>query len=242
MIKKKNKYSLDIKEMAKAGLHFGHKKGSIHPNMKPFLYGVRNSMYLIDLEKTKEKLEEALDFVSELISQGKKLLVVGTKIQAQELTEEFAKECDLPYVKERWIGGTFTNFKVIKKRINHFKKLEEKKEEGIFENRTKKEISDIKKELKGFERRFGGIKDLEKTPDAVFVLSMKKNDITVEESRDKGVTVIGVSDADFDPELADYPIPANDDSRTAVKYLLDKFKEVILKAKKKAPKIKNKEK
>lgn len=232
----KNKYNLKIEEMAKAGLHFGHKKESVHPSMEPYLYGLRNSIYLIDLEKTQEKLEEALDYVSELVSSGKELLVVGTKVPAQELTKEFGEECGVPYIEKRWIGGTFTNFKVIKKRIDHFKTMKEKKEKGVFENYTKKELSDIASELKDFEKRFGGIKDLEKVPEAVLILSMKKDFITVKEAKDKEVTVIGVCDADFDPTDADYPIPASDDSIASVKYILDKFKKVILEAKKKAPK------
>ncbi len=235
-MKKEKDYSLDIEKMAQAGLHFGHKKGNIHPNMKPYLYGLRGSVYLIDLEKTKEKMEEALNFVSNLVSENKKILVVGTKIQAKDLTKEFAEECELPYVNERWIGGTFTNFKVIKKRIDYFKTLKEKREKELFESRTKKELSDIDVELKDFERRFGGIKDLKDLPDAILVLSMKKDSITIKEARKKDVAVVGVSDADFDPELADYPIPANDDSIDSVKYILEKFKKVILEAKKKAPK------
>ena len=237
MIKEENKYNLSIEEMAKAGLHFGHKKASAHPNMSPYLYGLRNSIYLIDLTKTKEKFKEVLDFINKLISENKKILVVGTKVQAKELVKEFAQECELPYVDERWIGGTFTNFSVIKKRVDHFKKLKEDKEKGVFENYTKKELSGINTDLKIFERRFGGIKNLDKIPDAVFIFSMKKDMITVKEARDKGVTIIGVSDADFNPKLADYFIPANDDSVSSIKYVLEKIKKVVLEAKKKAPKI-----
>ena len=237
MIKEENKYKLNIEEMAKAGLHFGHKKASVHPNMSPYLHGLRNSVYLIDLVKTKEKFEEVLDFIAKLVSENKKILVVGTKIQAKELVKEFAQECELSYVDERWIGGTFTNFGVIKKRVNHFKKLKEDKEKGLFDDRTKKELSGINADLKIFERRFGGIKSLDRIPDAVLILSMKKDMITVKESRDKGVTIIGVADADFNPALADHFIPANDDSIASIKYVLEKIKKVILDAKKKAPKI-----
>ena len=237
MTKEENKYNLNIEEMAKAGLHFGHKKASVHPNMKPYLYGLRNSVYLIDLTKTKKKFKEVLDFFDKLVSENKKILVVGTKIQAKELVKEFAQECELPYVDERWIGGTFTNFNVIKKRINYFKKLKEDKEKGLFDDHTKKELGDINSDLKTFERRFGGIKNLEKIPDAVFIFSMKKDFIAVKEARDKGVTIIGVSDADFNPALADYFIPANDDSIDSIKYVLEKIKKVVLEAKKKAPKI-----
>ena len=237
MIKEENKYKLNIEEMAKAGLHFGHKKASVHPNMSPYLHGLRNSVYLIDLVKTKEKFEGVLDFIDKLVSENKKILVVGTKIQAKELVKEFAQECELSYVDERWIGGTFTNFGVIKKRVNHFKKLKEDKEKGLFDDRTKKELSGINTDLKIFERRFGGIKNLDRIPDAVLILSMKKDMITVKESRDKGVTIIGVADADVNPALANYFVPANDDSIASIKYVLEKIKKVILDAKKKAPKI-----
>jgi len=134
MIKKENKYNLNIEEMAKAGLHFGHKKESSHPNMFPYLYGLRNSIYLINLEKTKEKFEKVLDVIDELVSNNKNILIVGTKIQAKGLVKEFALECDIPYVDERWIGGTFTNFNIVKKRINHFKQLKENKEKGVFDD------------------------------------------------------------------------------------------------------------
>ena len=237
MIKEENKYKLNIEEMAKAGLHFGHKKASVHPNMKPYLYGLRNSIHLIDLTKTKEKFEKVLAFIDKLVSENKKILVVGTKIQAKELVKEFAQECELSYVDERWIGGTFTNFGVIKKRVNHFKKLKEDKEKGLFDDHTKKELGGINADLKIFERRFGGIKNLDRIPDAVFILSMKKDMITVKEARDKGVTIVGVADADFNPALADHFIPANDDSISSIKYVLDKIKKVILDAKKKAPKV-----
>ena len=237
MTKETNKYNLNIEEMAKAGLHFGHKKSSVHPNMNPYLYGLRGSIYLINLEKTKEKFEKALDLIDNLISNNKKILIVGTKIQAKELVKEFAIECDLPYVDERWIGGTFTNFAIIRKRVNHFKKLKEDKESGVFDSYTKKELSGINTDLKIFERRFGGMKGLDKIPEAVFIFSMKKDMITVKESRDKGVTIIGVADADFNPALADHFIPANDDSVSSIKYVLEKVKKVVLDAKKKAPKI-----
>ena len=237
MTKEQNKYNLNMEEMAKAGLHFGHKKASVHPNMSPYLYGLRNSIYLINLEKTKEKFEEVLNLIDKLISENEKILIVGTKVQAKELVKEFAQECDLSYVDERWIGGTFTNFNVIKKRVNYFKKLKEDKEKGLFDDHTKKELSGINYDLKIFERRFGGLKDLDKIPEAVFILSMKKDFIAVKEARDKDVTIMGVSDADFNPALADYFIPANDDSVASIKYVLDKIKKVILDAKKKAPKV-----
>lgn len=233
-------FGISAEEMVKAGLHFGHKSSKIHPKMEPYLYGVRNGIHIIDLEKTKEKLGEALKFIKELISENKVLLVVGTKVQAKKLVEDFAKECGLLYVSERWLGGTFTNFGVIKKRINHFKDLEDKKTKGELEKYTKKERGKIDLELRGFERKFGGIRDMEKLPDAVFVLSIEKDNLVIKEAREKNVKVIAVSDSNTDPTVADYPIPANDDALSSTRYILDKAKEVILKAKSEA-KTKKKE-
>lgn len=233
-------FGISVEEMAKAGLHFGHKSSKIHPKMKPYLHGVRNGIHIIDLEKTKEKLGETLKFIHELISENKVLLVVGTKVQAKKLVKDFAKECGLLYVSERWLGGTFTNFGVIKKRINHFKDLEDKKTKGELEKYTKKERGKIDSELKGFERKFGGIKDMEKLPDAIFVLSMEKDNIVIKEAKDKNIKIIAVSDTNTNPTLVDYSIPANDDALSSIKYILEKAKEVILKAKSKA-KTKKKE-
>jgi len=230
----KDEFNIDTEEMAKAGLHFGRRTSKANPKMKPYLYGVRNTIHIIDLEKTKEKLVQALLFIKNLISENKILLVVGTKIQVKELVKNFATECSLPYINERWLGGTFTNFGIIKKRIDYFKDLEKKKAEGELEKYTKKERAKIDKILKDSEKKFGGIKDLEKLPDAIFVLDMKKDALAVKEARMKGIKVIGIANTNIDPTLADYPIPANDNAISSVKYILDKAKEVILSAKLKA--------
>ena len=224
---KKVDFKLDTEEMAQAGVHFGHRTSRVHPKMQPYLYGVRNTVHIIDLEKTKEKFEEALKFIQELISENKILLLVGTKIQVKDLVKEIAKDCSLPYVNERWLGGTFTNFEIIKKRIEYFKDLEKKKAAGELEKYTKKERAKIDQEIRDLEIKFGGIKNLEKLPDAILVLDMKKDEAAVKEARMKGVKVIGISDTNVDPTLADYPIPANDDAISSVKYILEKIKEVI---------------
>ena len=230
---KKTDFKIDTEEMAKAGVHFGHRTSRIHPKMKPYLYGVRNTVHIIDLEKTKEKFEEALKFIQELISENKILLIVGTKIQVKNLVKDMAKDCNLPYVAERWLGGTFTNFEIIKKRIEYFKDLEKKKAGGELEKYTKKERAKIDQELRDLEIKFGGIKDLEKLPDAIFVLDMKKDNLAVKEARMRGIKVIGISDTNVDPSLADYPIPANDDAISSVKYILEKVREVIKSCRKK---------
>lgn len=231
---KESDFGINLEEMAKTGLHFGHRTSKCHPKMKPYLAGVKNTIHIIDLEKTAQKLKEALIFVQELILQNKILLLVGTKIQVKGLVKEIATDLGLPYVNERWLGGTFTNFEVIKKRIVYFKDLEKKRAEGGFEKYTKKERSDIDQKLKDLEIKLGGIKNLERLPDAIFVLDIKKDETAIREAKKKGITVIGIAHTNTDPTLADYPIPANDDAISSVKYILEKVKEAILKAK---PKI-----
>lgn len=227
---KKIEIKLDSEEMVQVGLHFGHRSSRVHPRMKPYLYGVRNGVHIIDLEKTIEKLKETLKFIQELISEGKVLLLIGTKIQIKDLVKTIAKDCSLPYVSERWLGGTFTNFEIIKKRIEYFKDLERKRKEGELEKYTKKERAKIDQELKNLQIKFGGIKDLARLPDAIFVLDMKENAIAIKEAKMMGVKVIGIADTNVDPTLVDYPIPANDDALSSVRYILEKVKETIIKA------------
>ena len=224
-------YGVDPEEMLKAGVHFGHPSSTSHPKMKPFIFGSRSNVQIIDLEKTTEKLKEALSFIEGLVKEGKIILLIGTKIQFKKIVAGIAIECNLPYVAERWLGGTFTNFEVIKKRVTYMKDLQRKKAEGDLEKYTKKEKAKIEKEIKALEGRLGGIKDLEKLPEAIFVCDMKKDLAAIKEARIKGVKVIGISDTDIDPGLADYPIPANDNAASSIKYILEKAKETILKAK-----------
>jgi len=227
-------FDINLEEMAQAGLHFGHQTSRIHPKMTPYLAGVKNTIHIIDLEKTKIKLEEALAFIHQLIINNKNLLIIGTKVQIKGLVENSAKELNLPYVSGRWLGGTFTNFEIIKKRTEYFKELEKKKKEGELEKYTKRERIKIDKELRDLEVKFGGIKNLEKLPDAVLILDIKKDNLALKEARMKGIKVIAISHTNTDPSLVDYPIPANDDSISSVKYILDKVKEVILSVKCKA--------
>ncbi len=224
---------LEIKDMAKAGLHFGHKTSKLHPKMLDYIFGVRNTIHIIDLNKTKEKLKEALDFIQKLVKEKKVILIVGTKIQLKELVREFATQFNFPYVNYRWLGGTFTNFEVIKKRVEQFKELEEKKEKGEFEKYTKKEKMLFERKLLKLKEKFEGLKNLEKLPDAVLILDMEKEKLAVKEARKKGIKIIAISHTNTDPTLADFPIPANDDAVSSVKYILEKIKEAILMAKEK---------
>ncbi len=215
--------------MITAGVHFGHKTNKKHPKMEPYIHGVRNGVNIIDINKTEEKLEEALKYVEGLIAKGGTVMVVGTKVQLVNMARSFAEECGLPYIVDRWLGGTFTNFESIKKRVDHLKDLEKKKEEGEFEKYTKKEQLDISREIIVLKRKFEGLKPLSKLPDAILILDMDKDDLAVKEAIMKGVTVVGVTDTNVNPELADYPIPANDDAISSIAYILNRFKERILK-------------
>ncbi|MFH1036457.1 MAG: 30S ribosomal protein S2 [Patescibacteria group bacterium] len=225
----KNEFDLDVEAMTEAGLQFGHRTSKVNPKMRPYFSGVRSGIHIIDLEQTLVKFAEALRFIQKLITENKVLLIVGTKIQAGDLVKEVAKECGLPYVSERWIGGTFTNFETILKRTTSFKDLENKKATGELEKYTKKERAQFDKKIQDMETKFGGIKNLTKLPDAIFVLDMKKDAAAVKEARAKGVKVIGIAHTNVDPTLADFAIPANDDSVPSVKYILEKTKEAILK-------------
>jgi small subunit ribosomal protein S2 len=229
----KEDFGLDVEEMARAGLHFGHKTSKTHPKMLPFIFGMRNTIHVIDLEKTKEKFIEALKFLKKATLEGKVILFVGTKPQIRDLVKKTAIETENSYVVYRWIGGTFTNFPEIKKRVDYLKELEKKKESGELEKYTKKERMEIEEEIDKLERKFGGIKNLENLPDIIFVCDMVKNKLAVDEAKRKGIKIVAISDTNADPSLADYPIPANDDAVSSVKYILEKVKDVILKAKQK---------
>src|SRR3989338_4964431 len=217
-----------IEEMIKAGLNFGHRTSKTHPKMRQYILGVRNTVHMFDLAKTKEKLQEALLYIQSLRAEGKTLLLVGTKIQIKELVKETAAACSLPYVSDRWIGGAFTNFGTIAKRIEYFRGLEQKKETGELEKYTKKEQLDIAEELKNLELHFGGIKNLSKLPDAGFICDLDKNQLVLKEARNKGIPVIALVDTNIDPSLVDYVIPANDDAQSSVRYILSKIQELYV--------------
>lgn len=226
-----NEFNLNIEEMLNAGLHFGHKFTKLHPKMEPYLAGMKNTVHVIELEKTIEKLKDALFFIKQLSKEGKIILFVGTKPQHQETIKAIAKECSFPYMINRWVGGAFTNFETIKKRVEYLNELEAKKNSEEFKEYTKKERSDIEKEIKKLEMKFGGIKNMQNLPDAIFVIDMKKDKLAIKEARMKGIKIIAIADTNVDPTLVDYPIPANDDAISSVKYILEKVKDAILKSK-----------
>ncbi|HHE76913.1 MAG TPA: 30S ribosomal protein S2 [Candidatus Parcubacteria bacterium] len=224
-----NEFNLKIEEMANAGLQFGHHVSKTYPKMSPYISGVKNTIHLIDLEKSVREFSKTLYFLKKLVREGKIILVVGTKIQMKDLVRQFAEELGFPYINERWLGGTITNFPIIKKRIEYFRDLENKREKGELEKYTKKERAKFDKEIKDLEIKFGGIKNMESVPDAIFVLDVKKDELAVREARKKRIPVIGIVDTNINPELVDYLIPANDDAISSVKYILEKIKEAIKK-------------
>lgn len=224
---KKELPGLDIDEMMQSGMHLGHRTSKLHPRMNDFVVGIRNTVHVIDLEKTAKYLQEALEFMKILKKEGKTLLLVSTKTPLKRLVAETAKECGLPYVTERWLGGTFTNFDIVKKRAEYFKELKAKKAKGELEKYTKKERVDIEKELQKLELKFGGIENMTSLPDAVFLCDIVKDKLPLKESKMKNITTIGIVDTNADPLAVDYPIPGNDDAISSVKYILDKVKEVM---------------
>lgn len=220
-----------IDEMAAAGVNFGHKASNLHPKMKPYVSGIKNNVNIFDLEKTVKDFDKALKFISKLVLENKTLLFVGTKIQVRSLVKATAEECGFPYVTERWLGGTITNFETIQKRVNYFKDLEKKKAIGELEKYTKKERIKFDKEMESLRVKFEGIKNMAKLPDAVLIFDMKKDDTCAREAKRKGIKIIGIVDTNINPDMADYPIPANDDAISSVKYILEKVKESIIEAK-----------
>lgn len=206
-------------EMLKAGVHFGHRTSKWHPQMEPYIFTIRHNVHIIDLEKTVEKLKEALAFLEEIKKKKGVVLFVGTRVNAKKITEEAAKECGMPYVNQRWLGGTLTNFKVISQRLEYLRDLEEKKKSGQLEKYTKKERHEFEIELRKLNERFGGIKEMTKCPDALFVLDIKEDSLAVKEARMKGIPVVALCDTNTDPTLVDYPIPANDDASSSLKLM-----------------------
>lgn len=217
----------EIKEMFEAGLHFGHRHSRKHPKMEPFIYGVRNTVDIIDLLQTKEYLKKALDYLKKKKKENALILFVGTKVSARSLVKELAGEIEAPYVAERWLGGALTNFKVISKRVEQMKETETKKEKGEFEKYKKKERVVINKNLERIEKKMGGLRNLTKLPDILFVVDIDKEKLAIKEAREKGISIVGICDTNGDPSLVDYPIFANDDAISSLKYILNKVKKAL---------------
>lgn len=222
---------ISMKQLLEAGVHFGHQTRRWNPKMKKYIFTERNGIYIIDLQKTVKKVEEAYNFVKELAANGGKILFVGTKKQAQDSVKEEAERSGMFYVNQRWLGGTLTNFATIQKRIKRLKEIERMAEDGTFDVLPKKEVVKLKKELERLEKFLGGIKEMKELPDALFVVDPRKERIAVAEARKLNIPIIGIVDTNCDPDEIDYVIPANDDAIRAVKLLTSKIADAILEAK-----------
>ena len=219
---------VSMKQLLEAGVHFGHQTRRWNPKMARFIFTERNGIYIIDLQKTVKKMDEAYNFVRDLAAEGGKILFVGTKKQAQESIKNEAERCNQFYVNERWLGGMLTNFQTIEKRVKRLKTLEKQAEDGTFDVLPKKEVTILKHEMEKLQKYIGGIKDMKKLPDALFVIDPKKEEIAVSEARKLNIPIIATVDTNCDPDLIDYPIPANDDAIRAVKLLTGKIADAVL--------------
>ncbi len=227
----KNMSVISMKQLLEAGVHFGHQTRRWNPKMKKYIFTERNGIYIIDLQKTVKKVEEAYNFVKELAGNGGKILFVGTKKQAQDSVKEEAARSGMYFVNQRWLGGTLTNFETIQKRIARLKDIERMSEDGTFDVLPKKEVVQLKKEQERLEKFLGGIKDMKSLPDALFIIDPRKERIAVAEAHKLNIPIVGIVDTNCDPDEIDYVIPANDDAIRAVKLLTGKMADAILEAK-----------
>ena len=222
---------ISMKALLEAGVHFGHQTRRWNPKMKPYIFTERNGIYIIDLQKTVRKVEEAYNFVRDVVADGGKILFVGTKKQAQEAIETEAKRCGMYYVNQRWLGGMLTNYQTISKRVDRLYELEKMEEDGIFDLVPKKEVMELNHERERLEKYLGGIKEMQGLPDAIYVVDPKKEDIAVREARILHIPVVAIIDTNCDPDIIDYPIPGNDDAIRAVKLLTETMANAVLEAK-----------
>ena len=220
-----------ILELLQAGVHFGHQKGRWHPKMKEYIFTERGGVHIIDLEKTLIKLEEATDFLRNIAQKGGVVLFVGTKKQGQKMIKKYADESGMPYIIERWIGGLFTNFSNVGKLVKKYRKLKEEMASGALAKYTKKEQVDFNKEIERLGKFVGGLGDMRKIPEAVIILDAKKEKTAIVEARKKGVPIVGFCDSNINPELFDYPIPANDDAVKSIDLITGLLAEAILEGK-----------
>ena len=222
---------ITMKQLLEAGVHFGHQTRRRNPKMEPYIFTERNGIYIIDLQKTVKMIEIAYEFVRDLVADGKHILFVGTKKQAQETVKEEAERCGMFYVNQRWLGGTLTNYQTIKQRIKRLKELEEMEEKGIFAVLPKKEVAGLVAEREKLQKFLGGIKDMPGLPGALFVVDPRKEHIAVAEARRLEIPIVAIVDTNCDPDKIDYIIPGNDDAIRAVKLIAYKMAEAVLEAK-----------
>ncbi|MGO4887752.1 30S ribosomal protein S2 [Anaerobacillus sp. MEB173] len=221
---------ISMKQLLEAGVHFGHQTRRWNPKMDRYIFTERNGIYIIDLQKTVKKVEEAYNFVRDLAADGGKVLFVGTKKQAQDSVKEEAERAGMYYINQRWLGGTLTNFETIQKRIARLKELERMQEDGTFDVLPKKEVILLKKEMDRLEKFLGGIKDMKTIPDALFIIDPRKERIAIAEAHKLNIPIVAIVDTNCDPDEIDYVIPGNDDAIRAVKLLTAKMADAIIEA------------
>jgi small subunit ribosomal protein S2 len=219
---------ITMKQLLEAGVHFGHQTRRWNPKMATYIYMERNGIYIIDLQQTVKKFDEAYSFIKNVVAEGKGVLFVGTKKQAQETIKEEASRCGMFYVNQRWLGGMLTNYKTIRKRVLRLRELEKMEEDGTFEVLTKKEVAKLLNERERLERFLGGIKNMDKLPGAIFVVDPRKEKIAVAEAHKLNIPVVAIVDTNCDPDEIDYVIPGNDDAIRAVKLISSKIADAVV--------------
>ena len=219
---------ISMKQLLEAGVHFGHQTRRWNPKMAKYIFTERNGIYIIDLQKTVKKVDEAYAFLRDVAAEGKSVLFVGTKKQAQEAIKEEALRANMFYVNERWLGGMMTNFQTIQKRVSRLKELEAMEADGTFEVLTKKEVQGLRHEMEKLEKYLGGIKEMNKLPGALFVVDPRKERIAVAEARKLNIPIVAIVDTNCDPDEVDYVIPGNDDAIRAVKLLTGRMADAIM--------------
>ena len=229
-MEERNMSVISMKQLLEAGVHFGHQTRRWNPKMAPYIYTERNGIYIIDLQKSVGMVDDAYKAVSDIAAEGGTVLFVGTKKQAQDAIRTEAERCGMFYVNERWLGGMLTNFKTIQSRVKRLKEIEAMSEDGTFDVLPKKEVIALKKEWAKLEKNLGGIKEMKRLPDAIFVVDPKKERICVQEAHTLGITLIGICDTNCDPEELDYVIPGNDDAIRAVKLIVSKMADAVIEA------------
>ena len=222
---------ISMKQLLEAGVHFGHQTRRWNPKMKQYIFTERNGIYIIDLQMTVKKIEEAYFFIRDLAAQDKTILFVGTKKQAQESIEQEAKRCEMFYVNQRWLGGMLTNWKTIQTRIARLKKIDQMEANGDFDLLPKKEVIGLLNEREKLEKNLGGIKEMKKLPAALFVVDPRKEHIAIAEARSLGIPIVAIIDTNCDPDEVDYPIPGNDDAIRAVKLIAAKMADAVIEGK-----------
>ena len=222
---------ISMKQLLEAGVHFGHQTRRWNPKMAEFIFAERNGIYIIDMQKTVRKVDEAYRAVSEIIADGGEILFVGTKKQAQESIKEEAARCGMYYVNERWLGGMLTNFKTMQLRVQRLKELEKMQEDGRMALLPKKEVAKLEHEMEKLQRNLGGVKQMKRVPDVLFIVDARKERIAIQEARNLGIPIVAIVDTNCDPDEVDFVIPGNDDAIRAIKLITGKLADAVLEAK-----------